>query len=242
MNTKQRIKDRREQQERRKRWTILMIVVGAALIVSAGLLLLSNTGETALAESDIVQPDFEQPPLVDGSAAGDPEAPVVIVDYSDFGCSHCGDFALSTGKQLMAEYVASGEVYFEYKSVGGLLGSSATAQAAEAAYCAGDQEAFFPFHDLIYANQATLFVDRNADISASLVTFAELLGLDTGEFSSCLESGKYQSRVAQDEADARAAGVTGTPSFLVNGKLLRGNQPFANFQQIIEAELESAGK
>lgn len=234
---KELIEERRAQRRKQRRLTILIFVLGAGLIISAALLLFSNTNQVDLTLSEIVRPDLEQPPMADGAAMGDPEAPVKIVDFSDFGCSHCADFALTTEKQLAEVYVASGEVYYEFRSVGALLGAPATVQAAEAAYCAGDQNAFYPFHDLIFANQRQLFINIEADLAPTMVTFAQLLDLDIDQFSACLDSGKHSDRVAQDELAARQAGVTGTPSFLVNGQLLTGNQPFANFQEIIEQEL-----
>lgn len=237
MNTKERIEKRRAERKRKRVLTILMVAVGAALVLSAAILLLSNTNQVDLARSEIVTPPLEQPPLVNGAGMGDPEAPVTIVDFSDFGCSHCANFAFSTEKQLAAEYVASGEVYFEFRSVGGMLGSSATVQAAEAAYCAADQDMFYPFHDLIFANQRQLFVNRDADLSPTLETFAGILEMDVDQFSECLDSGRYSERVDQDQAAADQADVSGTPSFLVNGQLLVGNQPFANFQQVIEREM-----
>jgi len=237
INQKELLEERRAQRRKQKRLTIIMVVLGAGLIISAALLLLSNTNQVDLTLNEIVRPDLEQPPLADGAAMGDPEAPVKIINYSDFGCSYCADFAETTEKQLAESYVANGDVYFEFRSVGPLLGAPVSVQAAEAAYCAGDQNALYPYKDLIFANQRQLFINVEADIAPTLVTFAQLLELDEEQFSDCLDSGKYSDRVAQDEVDARQAGVQGTPSFLVNGELLRGNQPFANFQQIIQQEL-----
>ncbi|MCK4489427.1 MAG: thioredoxin domain-containing protein, partial [Anaerolineales bacterium] len=163
-------------------------------------------------------------------------------EYSDFGCSHCADFALGTKKLIEQEYIESGQVYLVFHSVGGLLGSPATLQAAEGAYCAADQNAFWSFHDLIFANQVPLFQNRNADISRTLVQFAEILELDTDQFETCLTERKYKELAAQDEAEAAQKGIDGTPTFIVNGVMLRGNQPFENFQQVIEEELVKAGE
>ncbi len=228
-------------QQRSKRRSLLLIGAGVVLVLTAAMIFFSNQDRYALDRSEISIPESSQPALAQGAAVGDPDAPVVIVDYSDFGCSYCANFAQSTARELKDTYVAEGKVYLEFRSVGGLLGSSATVQAAEAAYCAADQDAFWPYHDLIFANQAELFANRQADISPSLKVFAEVLELDQEAFDSCLDGGKYRDRVQQDEDDARSLGISGTPSFIINGGLLRGNQPFANFQQIIESELGKAG-
>lgn len=225
----------RERQSRRRTW----LVIGSAvvLVLVTAVVLISNQDAFNISREEIVIPDLEQPELASGAAVGDPKAPVTIIDYSDFGCGHCADFSRTTGKELFGTYVEQGDVYFEYKSVGGLLGSTASVQAAEAAYCAADQGGFWPYHDLIFANQAVLFADRQADLSQPLLMLAEILELDLDEFEDCFDSGKYQERVQQDEDEARTAGVTGTPSFSVNGRMLQGNQPLASFQELIEEEL-----
>lgn len=239
MNQRQRIEQRRQKRERSQRLTYLGIAGGVIILVAA-LIIFQVLNEGDVSAGDIVVPDFETKPMVDGNALGDPQAPVVIVDYSDFACSHCADFSAGTEDQIVEEYVASGEVYFIYRSVGSLLGSPASVQAAEAAYCAGDQGKFWEYHDLLFANQSSLFVDINADITPKLTKFAEILELDPDTFQTCLGEGKYEDRVAVDEREARQAGVSGTPSFLVNGRLIKGNVPFSAFQEVIEEELADA--
>jgi len=241
MNQRQRIDQRRKERARKRRVTYLGIGVGVILVVAA-FLIIPSFNKTDVSAGDIIVPDLEDRPREDGNALGDPDAPVVIEDYSDFACSYCADFTAETEGRIIEEYVASGEVYFVYRSVGNLLRSSASVQAAEAAYCAGDQDRFWDYHALIFANQSKLFVDTTADITPTLTKFAEILELDQDAFQACLEAGTYADRVAQDEAEARQAGVSGTPSFLINGRLLKGNVPFSTFQSVIEEELAKAGE
>jgi protein-disulfide isomerase len=241
MNQRQRIEDRRREEKLKRRLTYGGVAAGLILVVAA-LIIIPSLQKANVSAGDILVPDFKDRPQMDGNALGDPQAPVVIVDYSDFACSHCADFAEGTEDRIVKEYVASGEVYFVYRSVGTLLNSPASVQAAEAAYCAGDQEKFWEYHDLLFANQSSLFIDVTADITPQLRKFAEVLELDLDAFQSCLADGKYEDRVAEDERQAREAGVSGTPSFLVNGRLIKGNLPFDNFQQIIEEELAKNGE
>ena len=241
MNQRQRIDERRKERARKRRVTYLGIGAGVLLVVAA-LLIIPSLNKTDVSAGDIIVPDLKDRPQEDGNALGDPEAPVVIEDFSDFACSYCADFTAETEGRIIEEYVASGEVYFVYRSVGNLLGSSASVQAAEAAYCAGDQDRFWDYHALIFANQASLFVDTTADITPTLTRFAEILDMDQDAFQSCLDAGTYADRVEQDEVEARQAGVSGTPSFLVNGRLLKGNVPFSSFQSVIEEELANAGE
>jgi protein-disulfide isomerase len=124
--------------------------------------------------------------------------------------------------------VEQGLVRFGYQHFA-FLGpeSQSTAEASE---CAAEQGAFWTYHDLLFERQGGV----NPDI---LSQFAAELGLDTQAFKTCLDSGKYTSLVRDETAAAQALGVTGTPSFLINGRPLVGAQPFEVFQQAIEAEL-----
>ena len=242
MSQRQFIEDRRKKNQRQKTLMLTLMFGGLVIVVAAITVAFINSSRVNLSQNDIIQPEINLPIRVDRNTLGDPNAPVVIEEYSDFGCSHCADFALGTKKLIEQEYIESGQVYLVFHSVGGLLGSPATLQAAEGAYCAADQNAFWPFHDLIFANQVALFQNRNADISRSLVQFAEILEMNPDQFETCLAERKYKDLAAQDEASARQKGIDGTPTFIVNGVLLRGNQSFEYFQQVIEEEIVKVGE
>lgn len=242
MSKRQFIEDRRKKNQRQKMLMLTLMIGGVVLVVAAIVVAVISSSRVNLSLDDIIQPEIDLRVRVDRNTLGDPNAPVVIEEYSDFGCSHCADFALGIKKLIEQEYIESGQVYLVFHSVGGMLGSPATLQAAEGAYCAADQNVFWPFHDLIFANQVTLFQNRNADISGTLVQFAELLELNPDQFDTCLAERKYQNLAAQDEVDATQKGITGTPTFIVNGVLLRGNQSFEYFQQVIEEELAKVGE
>ena len=108
--------------------------------------------------------------------------------------------------------------------------------AAEASECAADQDEFWAFHDLVYEAQQIKTVD--ALDSESLKKFAFEIGLDTDEFNECLDSGKYTDIIRTQTSTAQSLGVHSTPAFLINGIPILGAQPFENFQEIIEQELE----
>ncbi|MCD6400673.1 MAG: DsbA family protein [Anaerolineales bacterium] len=237
MGKRQEIRERRKKIKRRQRLIMVLLVSGVALIFVA-LLIGPTIGQALTPVGDYVIKEFYQHPLVSGNTMGDPNAPVVIEEYSDFGCGHCASFAETTSKQLSEEFIKTGKVRFIFHSVGGLIGSQTTPIAAEAAYCAEDQNKFWEYHDAIYANQYQLFfADPRTDIMKFFNSFAKDLGLDTDAFQSCLEGGKYRDKVNQDEADARKAGVDGTPTFFVNGEIIRGAQPYEVFKQMIATEL-----
>jgi protein-disulfide isomerase len=196
---------------------------------------------TLLPAGGFSHPELYRRPLTSGNTFGDPNAPVVIEEFSDFGCSHCATFALETARQITEEYVESGEVHFIFRSTGDFLGNPQTSFAAEAAYCAADQDMFWEYHDLLYANQYLLFADPYQDINGYLVAFAEALELDTDQFETCIDDHQHRARVEQDETDTLKAGFKGTPGFLVNGRIVRGALPYEDFQTIIEQELAKAG-
>lgn len=131
-------------------------------------------------------------------------------------------------------YIDTGQVYYVFKDLP--LSFHPNAQkAAEAARCAGAQGAYLPMHELLFTQQSQW---SGQDAAASLRTFvayAGELGLDTEAFLACVESGQFAAQIAQDMQEARQAGISGTPSFLINGQLLVGAYPFENFQQMIEA-------
>ncbi len=166
---------------------------------------------------------------------GDPNAPVRIIEYADFQCPFCLRYWQETEPQIIKTYVATGKVYYEYRSVGGFIGPD-SALAAEAAYCAGDQNEFWEYHDVLYSNWTGENVGD--DSAPKLRQYAATVGLDQNTFNQCLNQGKYVGRVQQDVKNAIADGIHSTPSFLINGKLVEGAQSFDVFQKAIESALK----
>ena len=253
MSKRQQRREKMRRAEQRSRlFTIGLITLGAILI--ALVFIYPNfkpVGEITMPES-YTRPDAQ------ANFAGDPNAPVKITEYSDFQCPFCAKFWRETEKQIMDTYVATGKVYFEYRSAGEFIGGPGgeSARAAEAAYCAGDQNKFWEMHDIIFANQTGENVGNFTD--ARLIAFADKIGLDSTTFKDCFNGDKYKDRVKQDGRDAEkditsapnfaelvAAGKysqsgISTPSFIVNGRLLPGALAFSDFQTEIENAL--AGK
>lgn len=162
---------------------------------------------------------------------GDKNAPVTIVEFSDFECPFCGRYHAQTHPLIVENYVDTGKVKFVFKHFP--LNFHASAQkASEAAECANDQGKFWEYHDVLFANQQALSI-------SNLKQYAADLSLDTAEFNSCLDSGEHAAKIKQDLADGQAAGVSGTPSFFINGQKLVGAQPYSAFEQAIEAALNA---
>jgi len=241
MSKRQEMRAKRERQARAQQLGIIGIIVVGALLVSAALIYpsLRPVGEVAAANS-------HEHPRVNDNAMGDPNAPIKIEEFSDFQCPYCARFHEETESQITASYVATGKVYFVYRSFGNFIGQESKA-AAEAAYCAGDQNKYWEYHDILFANQTGENVGAYSD--RRLQAFAESLSLDMNAFNSCFNSGKFADRVEQDYQDGTVAGVTGTPAFYltytVNGetkhKLIAGAYPFSEFQTQIDGALAEMG-
>jgi protein-disulfide isomerase len=201
---------------------IIGSVVVAAVLIVAGLVLLGNRQERNL-RSPLDATQFP--------AKGSAEAPVTIVEFSDFGCSHCRGFIMEKSQLLEDEFVASGRVRYVVHPF--TLGP-ATALASEAAWCAADQGQFFPYQRKLYENFG-MPLDQ-----ASLVAAAAGLALDQAAFSTCLSSRTHQLDVEKARQEAIRQGINATPTFFINKQRLEGNLPYEQFQAVINQELAAA--
>ena len=176
-----------------------------------------------------------QPPKVDVSydparVRGNPKAPVMIVEFADFQCPYCQQVE-PTLKMVLAKN--EGQVAISFRDMPLTQIHPLAQGAAEAARCAGEQGKFWEYHDALFANQNKL--DK-----PGLLEQARSLKLDDKQFDSCFTSERYKAQIAQDEQDARHAGVNGTPAFFINGVFLNGAQPEATFETTIQDALAVA--
>ncbi|WP_121257633.1 DsbA family protein [Nocardioides ferulae] len=166
----------------------------------------------------------------DPMAMGDVDAPVVLIAYSEFQCPFCGKFARDTAPVLEEKYVADGTLRIEWRDFPYLGPESTT--AALAGRAAAAQDSFWEFHDAMYAEQLP---PNSGNLDRDYVIgIAEQLGLDVEQFEADLDSAKIEQQVRDDFAEGQSIGVTGTPSFLVNGTPIVGAQPTEVFEQVIE--------
>lgn len=184
----------------------------------------SNTGGTSM-PSDITV-DIEGEP-VKGSA----DAPITIVEFSDYECPFCGRFFSEVYPRLN-QHIEDGSARLVYKDFP-LTFHPMAEPAAVAAQCVYEQagnEAYFEYHDTIFTNQARLSVDN-------LRVWASDMGLDMAAWDECVQDPATTQEVQGDLQEGAAIGVSGTPSFVINGKLIVGACPYETFQQAIEKEL-----
>jgi len=165
---------------------------------------------------------------------GNSSAKVTIYEFSDFQCPYCQSFFSQTMGQIETSYINTGKakIIFRYFP----LSFHANAEkAAEAAECANEQGKFWQYHDLLFKNGKS---DGTGLAVPDLKNYAGQMGLDQNKFNTCLDTGATANIVSADLKAGQNAGVSGTPTFFVNGTELVGAQPFANFQQTIDAALK----
>ena len=167
----------------------------------------------------------------DPSKGGPASAPVTVVEFSDFQCPYC---ARVTPTLKRVEETYGEQVRIVFKDFPLLQIHKDAAKAAEAGTCAAEQGKFWPLHDRMFENQAKLSV-------ADLKQFAKDAGLDPGAFDQCLDSGKHAAEWGEDLKDGERYGVTGTPAFFVNGRLLGGAASFEKLAEVIDDELTRKG-
>ncbi|MEX0787493.1 MAG: thioredoxin domain-containing protein [Anaerolineales bacterium] len=181
------------------------------------------------APTSLSSPAAERVPVSadDDPSLGPSDAAVTIIEFSDFTCPYCRKFQNETFPALRQAY--PDEIRFVYRDYPIL--SAESSSAAAAAECAADQGQFWPFHDSLFVAQ--LGLGRQAYLS-----YAEILELDMSRFTDCVDSGRHADEVQADAQDAARWGITGTPTFFINGIRLVGAQPLSAFVSIIDAELE----
>jgi protein-disulfide isomerase len=167
---------------------------------------------------------------LDGAAVfGDPDAPIKIVEFTDYQCPFCTRHYAETLPLLMENFVDTGKVYYVIRDFPLTSIHPQAVEAAEAARCAGKQGAYEEMHDLLFLRQAEW--SGNEGATAVFTGYAEELGLDVDAFSQCLESGEMETAVLDDMSEGANFGVTGTPAFFINGTLVSGALPYESFEQ-----------
>jgi protein-disulfide isomerase len=162
----------------------------------------------------------------DRPSKGPETAPVEMIEFSDFQCPFC-ESAFPTVNQVLSTY--GDRIHFIYRHFPLSIHPRAR-PAAEAAQCAAEQGKFWQFHDRLFGDQSRL---GDEDFKQD----AAQLGLDTSQFNACFDSRKYRAEIDKDILAGTEAGVSGTPAFYINGRMLSGAQPFAQFKRVIDEEL-----
>ncbi len=184
-------------------------------------------------------PQIFQISLDDDPFKGDPNAPVIVVEFSDFQCPFCSRFYQQTLPLIQENYIDTGKIKFVYRDLP-LDSLHPNARLTHiAAECADEQEKFWEYHDVLFEKQSQWQRLSSTDLSITLTQFATDLGLQSASFETCLESEEMANEVKNDVADATKYGSTGTPTFFIGTEedgfiKLVGAQPYAAFEALIE--------
>ena len=199
----------------------LYIVLGAVVGFAGGYLVARETAPQPAA-SWTFGLELEGRPL-----KGAEDARVTIVEFTDYECGFCKRYNETTYPILLSQYGDRISYTVRHFPVSYL--HKRAHRAAQGAECAGDQDSFFEYHDMLFRNMLSLDDE-------SLVDYAVQLGLDTDQFNACLDSDQFAAEVQADVAEGEAAGVNSTPSFFINGRPLSGALPFSEFQRVIQGQ------
>jgi protein-disulfide isomerase len=165
---------------------------------------------------------------------GDPFASITIVEFGDYQCERCYEWFHNTKPTIVQDYIDTGKANLVFVDLA-FLGRDSP-KAAQASYCAEDQEMYWEYHDILYTSQES--IDNGWANSERLKAFAFSLDLDMELFESCLDSEKYSKRVQYNIQQARENGVRGTPGFFIVGpdgqEQIGGAQPYSVFKQILD--------
>lgn len=231
--------------------TKLYIVLGVVAIVAiaaVGYSMGSAGGDTALEPIEIEGLDNMETlvEMAQGVTMGDPDAPITVVEFGDYQCPGCGAFAMTVKPQIDLRLVQSGRANFVFYDLPLTSIHPHAFLAARSARCAGDQDKYWEYHQVVFRNQ-TNWTSQPSPIG-SFVDYAEEVGMDGDEFESCVRSDRHADVVTANLRLAYELGVTGTPTVMVSqGRGMARRLPQNNFQGILdvveslEAEAAAAG-
>jgi protein-disulfide isomerase len=209
-------------QQQRLTWVLGIGTLLAILVLASVASIGRNSTEQRIARSlaPVAVSEHQPPPNAEpnGRAWGPSDAPIQMIEYADYECEACGYFARTYEAEVIEAFAATGKIRFEIRNAP--FHGEGSRNAAAAAYCAAEQDAFWPMHDSLFLNQpAVEGAGPQAFSKARLNEIAVKLEMDSAAFEQCLGSGKYTAQVEADYAETQRVGVTGTPTFVINGQM-----------------------
>jgi protein-disulfide isomerase len=212
-------------------------LIGAALffVVLIGLVVVLNSRSTRIPVKTLDLPDE----WIDGTAIGDPTAPVTVEAWEDFLCPHCRNWTAQIEPQLVEEFVKTGKIRFVFRHLPLQGFAPGSFMGAQASLCAADQDAFWPYHDALFG---TAHNRGQAGFTFEALTdLADEVGLDERDFVQCMSSQRHSSTVNESLQQASQLQLTATPSVLINGTRIADPFDFAAIRTQIDALVASEG-
>ena len=215
------------------------VIVGVAVLIAANMMINKLGGQSLERQSaGVPAGERNETALVKitdrKTAPREGNGEVIVYEFSDFQCPFCQSFWNNTYKQIKENYIDTGKITFIYRHFP--LSFHQNAQiAAEAGECANEQGKFWSYHDILFTKGAA---DGTGLDIVSLKSYAKEADLNASEFNSCLDDNKTAEIVKGDVKEGQNTGVTGTPTFFINGKRLVGALPYGEFEKAIEEALK----
>ena len=238
-----RLEQRRKQEQQQRKTIIGIIIVGALLLVFA----LIYPSLKPIDDVITVTPHVYS--QVDGTTLGNPNAKVIVDVWEDFQCPACRNYSENTEPLIIQNYVDTGKVrytFHQYPFIDDFASTKESDQAANASMCAAEQNRFWEFKEILFANWNGENLGSYAD--QRLIAFAEAINLDMDAFKTCFGENRYKERINQDFDAGKNLGVRSTPSIFVNKQLVLNSQganyipSYANIAASIDAALAEAGQ
>jgi len=243
LSKREALKAQRTKRKRRQRITT-MIVIGVVIVIVILAFAWPSIYNSLKPAGSFIRITPAVYPMENGKSVGNSNAKVKIQIYEDFQCPYCKLFTENDEKQLLeSKYITSGEVYYEFMQFPILdaTASKESQQSANASMCALEQGQFWPYHDMLYANQGTV-ENGGAFTNKRLQAFAEALGLNMSEFNQCFSTDKYSAEIKADYEMGRSLGINSTPTIVLNGKILGpGYIPYEQLTAAIDAAIAGGG-
>ena len=209
------------------------IALGVVAVIGVGALsYVATRPKTTSTQIDPTLPALK----AQGYLLGQPSAPVEVVEYADFECPSCGQFATLTEPDVRTRLVNTGKVRMRFMDFP-LSMHKNTWDASLAASCANAQGKFWEMHDQIFANQDKWNGEATSNPRKPLSALAQGLGLDMSKYGSCMQGETHRAQIQANLQEGERRGINQTPSFIIGGHLVPGALPFDQFNKLVEAEL-----
>jgi protein-disulfide isomerase len=212
--------------------------LGLGLVAVLGIAALGYLASRPKVTATTIDPNL--PPMkAEGYVLGSPTAPVEVIEFADFECPSCGQFATLTEPDVRTKLVNTGKIRIRYIDFP-LPMHRNTWDASLAAACANDQGKFWEMHDVMFQNQDRWNGEATNRPRPVLAEYAKGLGLDMTKYDACMDAETHRAKVQSHEQEAERRQVNSTPTFVIGGKLIPGALPYDTFKQLVDAELAKA--
>ncbi|OGU07987.1 MAG: hypothetical protein A2W29_09010 [Gemmatimonadetes bacterium RBG_16_66_8] len=210
-------------------------VLGGIAVVGAGWLAYSGRRSSGAAQLEPVPAEaVAAADAFPGHVLGSDSAPIEVVEYADFQCPACAQFAILTMHDVKERLIQTGRVRWRFRDFP-LEIHDKSQLAHHSAACAGEQTQFWAMHDQLYYNQSRWYGERPAAAGRMFRDFARTIGLDVGAYDSCMESSRYRARIAASAQQGISQGVASTPTFIIDGRRVAGSMAYDPLHHMIDS-------